>query len=88
MNDWDLMGEVINAANTGQQELSKLILDSNFTNRYAAQDAALNCFTCTPENVEKHKEAALKLAGLEGCVAWGLAASLRHSIINQISRAS
>ena len=83
MTDWDLLGLISNASHVSQDKISEVIMGNNFSNKVAAQDAALNVFEVTPDNICKHWEAASKLVGFEVSREWGQTACLRYRVLNE-----
>lgn len=82
MNEWDLMRQLADASNSGDQAaLSEILTAADLTGWPRAQDIALNGFLLTDENLARHPEAAKRLAALPVHKQWGLRATMRHGLL-------
>jgi len=64
-NEWDLMGQIADASNSGnQRQLSKIIMDHDFSDMHEAITMLFSCFELTKENVKTNLSAAKKLTKL------------------------
>lgn len=82
MSEWELAQALNEAAGDNNQvEVSRLIAESDFTDKPFALQMALNSFVLTPENVQRNKESALRLAGLPLPPAANLTHRVRRSTL-------
>lgn len=79
LTEWQLMKVL--AENQGKQELlSRLVLQSDFTDKPSAMEMALNVFELTVDNVSRYSEAATKIAAFD--YACGLRTGYRKSLLD------
>lgn len=83
--EWELLTEVANASNTGEEsKLYQIITCNDFSNKPMATSAALFAIELIPESVERNKNALLQFANNVQGVSKDVREAMRYEMLKSL----